>query len=68
MKQMVKKQIIKSFCGCFTDRGGFSKEPLAAGGIFARASTENMKNFLFIFAYLRVTSRLKKGEKNGTNS
>ena len=35
---MVKKQIIKKFCGCFTSRGGFSKEPLAAGGIFASTS------------------------------
>jgi hypothetical protein len=33
--KMVKRQIIKSFVG---SRGGFSKEPLAAGGIFARAS------------------------------
>ena len=31
---MVKEQIIKSFTG---SRGGFSKEPLAAGGIFTRA-------------------------------
>jgi hypothetical protein len=26
--------LIKSFCGCFTDRGGFfKKSPLAAGGM-----------------------------------
>jgi hypothetical protein len=36
--KMVKKQIIKSFVG---SRGGFSKEPLAAGGIFASSSIDN---------------------------
>ena len=33
--KMVKKQLIKSFAG---SRGGFSKESLAAGGIFASSS------------------------------
>jgi hypothetical protein len=38
---MVNEQIIKSFVG---SRGGFSKEPLAAGGIFASTSlkTKNL--------------------------
>jgi len=36
----VAEQIIKSFTG---SRGGFSKEPLAAGGVFARASIVNEK-------------------------
>jgi hypothetical protein len=31
-KNRPKPPLIKSFCGCFTDRSGFSKEPLAAGG------------------------------------
>jgi hypothetical protein len=38
LPKKVKEQIIKSFVG---SRGGFSKEPLAAGGIFARASINN---------------------------
>jgi len=38
---MVKEQIIKSFVG---SRGGFSKEPLAAGGIFASTSNDKTNN------------------------
>jgi len=38
LAKMVKKQIIKSFVG---SRGGFSKESLAAGGIFASSSIDN---------------------------
>jgi hypothetical protein len=34
---MAKRTLNKSFVG---SRGGFSKEPLAAGGIFARASID----------------------------
>jgi len=37
---MIEKQIIKSFVG---SRGGFSKEPLAAGGIFASTSIVKLK-------------------------
>jgi hypothetical protein len=37
-KHMLKEQIIKSFAG---SRGGFSKESLAAGGIFASTAIVN---------------------------
>jgi len=36
--KIAKKPLNKSFVG---SRGGFSKEPLAAGGIFSRISIDN---------------------------
>jgi hypothetical protein len=41
LTKMVKKQIIKSFVG---SRGGFSKEPLAAGGIKTIEISVNLCN------------------------
>jgi hypothetical protein len=38
LAKMMKEQIIKSFVG---SRGGFSKEPLAAGGIFPGTSIDS---------------------------
>ncbi len=38
LAKIQKKALNKNFVG---SRGGFSKEPLAAGGIFARASSIN---------------------------
>jgi hypothetical protein len=41
----IKKILNKSFVG---SRGGFSKEPLAAGGIFVRASIIKSQNEPYI--------------------
>ena len=38
---MVKEKILKSFVG---SRGGFSKEPLAAGGIFTSILIVNLND------------------------
>ncbi len=36
----------KKFCGCFTDRGSFSKAPLAAGGKM-KVNHENIPCFFY---------------------
>ena len=40
---MVKEQLIKSFADVSRTGGGFSKEPLAAGGTFAKTSDNKKK-------------------------
>jgi hypothetical protein len=50
---MVKEQIIKSFTG---SRGGFSKKPLAAGGIFTGGFGSTPPGFLIIILRDRLAS------------
>jgi VWFA-related protein len=59
---MIKEKLMKSFAG---SRGGFSKEPLAAGGSIKKASVVIFLLLMFMFNFTLTVVRAREAQKPG---